>query len=104
MKKITFAELVDLFYQHNIDNNIKSQFDDPKALQGVVVFADSGANTGYSLENRSYRFSSDNKYFIPGMGGNSIYAVNLDRTDDIRLDWYIGHKSWQIDYCYIEEN
>lgn len=102
MEKITFSKLCDLFYKHNEENNVTRQFEDKNALWGVVVFKDEGANKGYSLESRSYRFSSDNKYFISGMGGNSIFADNLDKTDHgVRLDWYLGE--WKIDYCYIEE-
>ena len=102
MEKITFSKLCDLFYKHNEENNVTSQFEDKNALWGVVVFKDEGTNKGYSLESRSYRFSSDNKYFISGMYGNSIFASNLDNTDlEIRLDRYLGE--WEIDYCYIEE-
>ena len=101
-KHITFAQLCNAFYKHNESTNVTSQFQDKKALKGVVVFkSENWPNTGYSLESRSYRFSSDNKYFISEMGGNSIFARNLDGTDNnIRLDWYLG--SWKIDYCYIE--
>ena len=98
--RMTFEMLCSIFYKHNEDNNVTSQFDDKNHLWGVVVFSDEGANEGFSLESRSYRFSSDNKFFISGMNGNSIFAGNLDNTDNIRLDWYLS--DWQIDYCYIE--
>lgn len=102
MEKITFSKLCDLFYKHNEENNVTSQFEDKNALTGVVVFKDEGVNKSYSLESRSYRFSSDNKYFISDMNGRSIFANNLDNTDKgIRLDWYLVE--WKIDYCYIEE-
>lgn len=101
-KHITFEQLCNAFYKHNEDNNVTSQFDDPNPLVGVVVFkSENWPHQDYSLESRSYRFTSDNKFFISGMGGNSIFANNLDKTDHgVRLDWYLG--SWQIDYCYIE--
>lgn len=93
--------LCSIFNKHNEDTNVTSQFDDKNHLWGVVVFKDEGANKGFSLESRSYRFTSDNKFFISGMGGNSIFANNLDNTDrGIRLDWYLPE--WKIDYCYIE--
>ena len=102
MKEITFRKLCELFYKHNEENNVTGQFEDENALWGVVVFKDEGVNKDYSLESRSYRCSSDNKFFISGMGGNSIFADNLDRTDHgVRLDWYLVE--WKIDYCYIEE-
>lgn len=104
MEKITFGELDQLFRKHNILNGVTRQFDDPNSLSGVVVFKKTGVNEFYCLRSRSYRFFSDNKYFIPGMHGNSIFAHNLDGTDPaIRLDWYLGAKGWEIDYCYIEE-
>jgi len=102
MEKLTFHELCSKFYEHNEENSVTSQFDDPRSLTGVVVFKDKGANAGYSLENRSYQFTSDNKFFISNMGGNSIFAQNLDKTDDIRLDWYLNSPDWEIDYCYIK--
>lgn len=104
MEKITFSELDRLFREHNTLNGVTRQFDDPNHLTGVVVFKKTGANEFYCLRSRSYRFSSDNKFFIADMNGNSIYANNLDGTDHgIRLDWYLGAKGWDIDYCYIEE-
>ena len=104
INKLTFSELDRIFREHNEKNSVTSQFDDPSALTGVVVFKDAGANKGYSLESRSYAFSSDNKFFIAEMGGNSIFSQNLDKTDEIRLDWYLPSKDWEIDYCYIKEN
>lgn len=102
MEKITFSKLCDLFYKHNEENNVTGQFEDKNALTGVIVFKDEGVNKGYSLESRSYRFDSDNKYFISDMNGRSIFAENLDNTDrGVRLDWYLVE--WPIDYCYIEE-
>ena len=68
----------------------------------MVFKAENWPDKDYSEESRSYAFSSDNKYFVPGMGGNSIYASSLDGTDSgVRLDWYLGE--WKIDYCYIKE-
>lgn len=101
-KHITFSQLCSIFYKHNEDANITSQFDDKNALMGVVVFkSENWPDKNFSLESRSYRFSSDNKFFISGMGGNSIFAYNLDNSDrGIRLDWYLPE--WKIDYCYIE--
>lgn len=68
----------------------------------MVVYKEEGVNKGYSLESRSYQFRSDSKYFLPKMGGNSIFARNLDNTDSIRVDWYFG--DWEIDYCYVMES
>lgn len=102
MKKMTFDEVYERFVKHNQENNVTSQFSDDDRLTAVVVFrSDNWPEKNYSLEARSYRFVSDNKYFLPGMGGNSIFANSLDQSDSgVRLDWYLGE--WDVDYCYIE--
>lgn len=101
MKKLTQTQLYDLFYEHNVKNNITSQFEDEHPLIGVVVYKAGNWKTEYSLESRSYKVRSDNKAFIPGMCGNSIYADNLDKSDHgVRLDWY----GWAVDYCYLLED
>ena len=101
-KHITFGELCSIFYKHNEEFNVTSQFEDREhRLTGVVVFkSENWPDKDFSLESRSYKIVSDNKYFISGMGGNSIFADCLDGSESIRLDWYLG--SWEIDYCYIE--
>lgn len=102
-KHITFEQLCNVFYKHNEDNNITSQFEDKNRLTGVVVFKSENWHKDFSLGERSYRFTSDNKFFISEMGGNSIFAYALEGPDSrgIRLDWYLG--SWEIDYCYLED-
>lgn len=102
MNKLTFSELNRIITERNKEKGIKLQFDDTNPLWCVVVFKEEGDNKDCSLESRSYQFRSDNKYFLPSMGGNSIFARNLDDTDSIRVDWYLG--DWEIDYCYIVES
>ena len=103
MQKLTTTQLFEKFAEHNEKYNVRSQFDDKNHLVGVIVFkSDNWPDKNFSLESRSYAFTSDNKFFIPGMGGNSIFARNLDGTDNIRLDWYLGQ--WRVDYCYIKED
>lgn len=106
---LTFGELCDIFYKHNQENNITSQWEDKKAIQAVIVFKSSNwPDKKFTLEQRSYLIRSDDKYFVPGMGGNSIFASCLDGTDQgVRLDWYMFHNAphnWVVDYCYIKEN
>ena len=104
MKKITFSELVEAFHKHNEENNVTHKFADNNSLTGVVVFKQGPwFKKEYTETERSYSFSSDNKYFIAGMGGNSIFANCFDGTDNgVRLDAYIN--KWEIDYCYIKED
>lgn len=101
MKKMTFEEVCDRFEKHNQKNNVTHQFSDRDRLEAVIVFkSENWPDKNYSLESRSYKFVSDNKYFISGLGGNSIFADSLDKSDlGVRLDWQLGH--WEIDYCYI---
>ena len=110
MEKLTLNQLIAKLEKHNEDNNITTQFGDPKPLWGVVVFKNETFENepnypegGYSLESLSYKFRSDNKRFIGWMSSNSIFAESLDGTDTCRLDYYIfDDDPWQIDYCYIE--
>lgn len=102
---ITFGELEKIFDKHNEENGVKHQFEDPNPLSGVMVFSNENAKNGqwkqeYPLESRSYKFSSANKYFIPGMIGNSIFAECLDESERINLVNYMH--DWVIEYCYIE--
>lgn len=104
MNKMTFEQVYERFVKHNEKNGVESQFSDSSSnrLFGVVVFkSENWPDSNYSLESRSYRFASDNKFFVSGLGGNSIFADCLDKTDaGVRLDYYLNN--WKIDYCYIE--
>ena len=102
MKKMTFYELKDIISEHNKEYGIKQQYSDKNPLNCVVVFKNSNFNVEYSLEERSYRFRSDEKFFLPEMLGRSIFAHSIEGDDNIRLDWYLNE--WDIDYCYVEEN
>ena len=91
MEKLTFAEL--------------------KANQtwkeAVIVFAQESFNREFSEEARSYKISSDAKYFDADKIGKSLFGNCLDGTDDgVRLDWYMSippneGKRWKPEYCYI---
>ena len=102
MKRISLSELVQTFMAHNEEKKVTSQFEDENSLQGIICFENGPHfNREYPEESRSYRFSSDNKYFIPGMCGTSIFGTALDGSETIRLDWYLGR--WPVEYCYIIE-
>ena len=100
---MTLQEVVTMFHNHNEKRDV-SQFADCERLTAVVVFKQGPwFKAEYTEEQRSYAFSSDNKYFIPGMGGNSIYADCLDGSEyGVRLDWYFG--KWEVDYCYLKKD
>lgn len=103
MEKLTYEQLLDRIRLHNAENSIRSQYSDPNPLNCVIVFKNESwpmRTKEYSLESRSYGFRSDEKHFLPDMGGNSIFADSLDGSDrNVRLDHYLG--DWKIDYCYI---
>ena len=75
----------------------------------VVVFTQDSFEKEYSEESRSYIVSSDNKAFLDGMGGYSIYSSSLDGSDvGVRLEAYMaeehgGKDGWKVEYCYIKD-
>lgn len=99
MEKLTKEQLFNAFYKFNQEHENATQFSET-SITGVIVFKASNWKEPYSLESRSYRVSSANKRFLYRCSGNSIYASNLDGTDQcVRLDWY----NWEVDYCYLEK-
>jgi len=72
---------------------------------GYIVFAEDSFDKTYSEESRTYVVSSNNKAYIPGAGGYSIYGSCLDGTDqNIRLEGYMrGDKAWHIERCYMRK-
>ena len=101
MEKITYKELTKAFRNH------ESTHSDGTHLTGAIVFTEDSFNRPYPLESRTYLVSSNNKAFIPGMGGYSIYGSAADGSDPlVRLEGYIaeergGAKGWKVDYCYL---
>lgn len=58
---------------------------------GYIVFTDDSFDKPYTEEQRTYVVSSNNKAFIEGMGGYSIYASSLDGSDKcVRLEAYMA--------------
>lgn len=75
--------------------------------EAVIVFTADSFEQEYSEESRSYKISSDAKYFNPSMIANSLFGDCLDGSDKgVRLDMYISRGmyasgGWKVDYCYI---
>lgn len=75
-----------------------------------VVFTEDSFTKPYSEAARTYEFSSDNKAFIPGMGGYSIFGSAIDGSDNgVRLEQYMmtehgGKDGWKIEKCYLMED
>lgn len=75
-------------------------------IVGYIVFTDDSFDQPYSLESRTYAVSSNNKAFIPGMGGYSIYGSSIDGSDPcVRLETYMrGEHAWKTDHCYMNKD
>ena len=76
---------------------------------GYIVFTADSFDKPYTEEQRTYVVSSNNKAFIEGMGGYSIYASSLDGSDKcVRLEAYMadeygGKDGWKIEKCYVKD-
>ena len=102
--RISYAKLSDLFYEHNRTHNVHTQFSDAGARRyAVIVFKrESWPDQHYGLTERSYKVASDNKAFIPGQAGASLFGDCLDGKDiGVRLDQYMREAGWLVDYCYL---
>lgn len=97
MKKLTFPEIKKMFYEIN-DKKLEHK-------EAVVVITEDTFAQPYSLEERSYQFSSDNKMFKSWCGGYSLFARSLDGSDFVRLENYLNCEggNWKVDYCYLVE-
>lgn len=75
---------------------------------GYIVFTADSFDKPYTEEERTYVVGSNNKAFIEGMGGYSIYASSLDGSDkNVRLEAYMadeygGKEGWKIEKCYVK--
>ena len=101
---MTFNELCEACYEHNEKHHITQQYGDKEnRLTCYVVFKQMPYwEKQYTELERTYEFSSDNKRFIAGMGGNSIFASCLGYEDNIRVDWYLG--DWEIEKCWYVDS
>ena len=98
MKKLSFTEFCDIRAERATAIHEGANL---PHLKGVIVYSESNwPYDHYSLGARSYRTSSDEKYFGYWYNGRSLFANSLDGSDFARLDYF---PNWKIDYCYIEE-
>lgn len=106
MKKITWSELCIAMWKFNEKHGYTTK-GNKERLEGVVVITEDSFTRPFTELERSYKFSSDNKAFIPNQCGNSIFADCLDGKDlGVRIDWYIHDPKmpWKVEYCYLLEN
>lgn len=99
--EISYSEMKNLFRT--------TERDSKEHKKGYIVFTKDSFDAPYSEPSRTYVVSSNNKAFLPGMGGYSIFGSSLDGTDmHVRLDLYMaderGEKDgWKIERCYIKK-
>ena len=109
MSKMSYAEMASIFYRRESENK-SLPYDEQRHLTGCIVFTEDSFTKQYSLESRTYCVSSNNKAYIPGMSGYSIYGSALDGSDDgVRLEAYMaaekgGADGWKVDYCYLVDD
>ena len=96
-------------------NELKKRFREAEEkgkehLKGYITFTSDSFTELYSEESRTYVVSSNNKAFIPNMGGYSIYGSSLDGKDlMVRLEQYMaaergGKDGWKIEKCFLVED
>ena len=106
MKKtqMTYEQIKEVFYNTEKMNKcygINVHF------EAEITFTQDSFTKEYSEEARTYVISSNNKAFIPGMGGYSIYGSSLDGSDKgVRLEQYMadekgGKDGWKIEKAFI---
>lgn len=98
--------VVELSYQRlsEIFNYVNDTHKSP--VSGYIVFSRDSFDMPYSEQSRTYVVSSDNKAYIAGAGGYSIFGSCLDGSDqNIRLELYMhGDGAWKIERCYMQRD
>ena len=100
--EMTYAEMASRFREAESNHS--------NSLTGFIVFTADSFEEEYSEASRTYAVSSNNKAFMPGMGGYSIYGSSLDGTDrNVRLERYManekgGADGWKIERCYMRDD
>ena len=101
MERMTWWEAHNYLSEYNRKNNVTSKGSCEKKCKMVAVISADSFDKEYSLEARSYIFSNDNKAFIDGMGGYSIFAGSMDDSDPcVRLEQYVEgpNPAWKVEY------
>lgn len=99
-RNMPYSELKALFRQSENEG---------RHLTGYVTFTEDSFDKKYPLAARTYVIGSNNKAFQSGMGGYSIYASSVDKSDpNVRLERYMrdeqgGSDGWKIERRYIRE-
>lgn len=101
---ITYSALDKAMCDHN--RQLKKMGKDARnsegAITGIVVFKEGVLNDD-NLLARSFRVASNNKAYIDGMCGYSVFAECLDNRcwGCYRIEHLLSDK--YVEYCYLEE-
>jgi len=94
MEQITFEEFSKRMREHNKSAEASTP------IFGYVVFKNSYfTKTTHSIEERTYKVSSDNKYFKENTLSNSIFA-HCEVDGDVQK-FYGGDGGECVEYCLI---
>ena len=105
MTKMTWNEISKAMWKFNEDHGYTTK-GTKERLEAVVVFTKDSFSKDFTETERSYKFTSDNKAFLPNQLGYSIFADCLDGQDlGVRIDWYMRDTEmpWKVEYCYLLE-
>ena len=100
---LSYSEMTGKFYEAERSGS-------GEHLTGYIVFSQDSFKEPYNEAARTYVVSSNNKAFMPGMGGYSIYGSAMDGSDPcVRLERYMqdekgGADGWKIERCYMKES
>lgn len=102
IEKLTWGEAFDRMCEFNKQNGYTVK-GTKTHLTAIAVITPDSFVTEYTEEERSYKFTSDNKAFLPNNIGTSIFSDCLDGEDiGVRLDYYVPD-IWGVEYCYFVE-
>lgn len=96
---MTYKELKEMFRKHNKESKVP--------IVGYIVFTEDSFDKPYTREERTYLVSSNNKAYLEGMAGYSVFGDCLDGKDlNVRLDWVMksergGRNGWVVEDCYL---
>lgn len=104
------APNIEMTYQEMARRFCEVEKSREKSVDGYIVFTEDSFSQPYTEQQRTYVVSSNNKAYIPGMGGFSVYGSSLDGSDtNVRLERYMadlhgGKDGWKVERCYMKDD
>ena len=100
---MSYEEMKARLWKHNLDDA------NAPAICGYIRFTVDGfKDKTLTDDERTFRVWSDNKAFMPGMGGYSVFGYNIGLHESLRLDTVMsdecGAHDWMVtDKCWMED-